>query len=402
MPDLWYKTFFRFITAFYFARIDLIRPENLPEQGPVLYLGLHRNGAVDGIVYHKVLHGPEFMISTQLLKNWFSRLFFHGIAVTRTKDKEGDRHLNDDALRQCLDLLRGGGRLFIFPEGTSSLGPRHLPFKSGAVWLLNEYLASGAPPIQVIPVGIHYECPWSFRSKVEVVIGARISTDLPDGAGQIERMRTLKHRIQAALEEVGVNVISTESQEMIQRIAYVATLGTPRSWFKSLKALEHAVPAEILAAWTTLEPEFQSRKLLTCQGIPLFPMGSVARDALLLILLGPVVLAAITVNLPPFLGGWFAGRKFPDDRNVISLWKIMAGVPLFLLWAGTIALVLLFTGNLPLLAAYAMLTVAGLKLYDRAEKLAVAVHNSLRYPRLRARLLDFREVVLRSLPDEAA
>jgi len=135
----WHQWLYRFIKTVYFERITLIHPERLPRTGPVLYLGLHRNGAVDGFVYDQALHHPVFMISTQLRKNWFARLFFEGIAVNRTKD-EGDRALNDAALRQCLDHLRTGGELFVFPEGTSSLGPRHLPFKSGAVWLLLDHL----------------------------------------------------------------------------------------------------------------------------------------------------------------------------------------------------------------------------------------------------------------------
>jgi 1-acyl-sn-glycerol-3-phosphate acyltransferase len=112
----WRQWLYRFINTIYFERITLIHPERLPHTGPVLYLGLHRNGAVDGFVYDQVLHNPVFMISTQLRKNWFARLFFEGIAVTRTKD-EGDRAINETALRQCLDHLRAGGELVVFPEG---------------------------------------------------------------------------------------------------------------------------------------------------------------------------------------------------------------------------------------------------------------------------------------------
>lgn len=211
---LWRKSFYWFITKVYFHRITLIHGERLPKAGPVLYLGLHRNGAVDGFVYDRALRAPVFMISTQLRKNWFARVFFDGIAVTRAKD-EGDRSLNDAALGRCLNHLRAGGELFVFPEGTSSLGPRHLPFKSGAIWLLLDYLERGGPPLQVIPLGVHYECPWAFRSKVEVVVGDPISTELPIEAGRLEKLKALKHRVQAALEQVGVNVPSDNYQEMI-------------------------------------------------------------------------------------------------------------------------------------------------------------------------------------------
>lgn len=46
---------YRFIKMVYFERIALIHPDCLPRTGPVLYLGLHRNGAVDGFVYDQVL-----------------------------------------------------------------------------------------------------------------------------------------------------------------------------------------------------------------------------------------------------------------------------------------------------------------------------------------------------------
>src|SRR5438270_10483924 len=147
LAAFWYGSLHRLCCRLYFSQISVLNAERLPAKGPVLYVGLHRNGAVDGFIYHSLLPRAVFMISTQLRKNFFSRIFFDGIAVTRTKD-EGGRTLNSDALEHCLRLLRTGGELFVFPEGTSSLGPRHLPFKSGAVKLLLDYLEEGRP-IQV-------------------------------------------------------------------------------------------------------------------------------------------------------------------------------------------------------------------------------------------------------------
>lgn len=396
----WHQWLYGFIKWVYFERITLVHPERLPRTGPVLYLGLHRNGAVDGFVYDQVLRHPVFMISTQLRKNWFARLFFQGIAVTRTKD-EGDPALNDTALRQCLEHLRTGGALFVFPEGTSSLGPRHLPFKSGAAWLLLDYLAAGNhPPIQVVPVGIHYECPWAFRSRVEVVVGPSIATELPPAASRIERLKTLKRRTQVALEAIGINVPSEADQELIQRLACASTLGTARSYFKSQKTMEAQVPEKIMAGWRTLEPELQRARLWRYQGVPLFPIRPVVLYLAGLFFFAPVVLAAVAFNLPPFLAGWFAGKKFPDDRNVISLWKILVGVPGFALWIGAVVVTLCLLGKWLWLAAWALVTWAGLKRYRRFKKIAVAVHNALLEPRLRAPALAFQQTLLQNLPDE--
>jgi 1-acyl-sn-glycerol-3-phosphate acyltransferase len=401
VSSVWHRFLYRLIDTVYFERISLIFPERLPKTGPTLYLGLHRNGAVDGFVYNRALNRPVFMISTQLRKNWFARLFFTGIAVTRAKD-DGDRGSNDDALRQCLDHLRSGGSLFVFPEGTSSLGPRHLPFKSGAVWLCLNYLAGGGPPLRVVPVGIHYECPWAFRAKIEVVIGAPISTDLPPDASQIGRLKTMRTRMETGLNEVGINVPSEDYQQLIQRIAYVATLGTTRSYFKSLKATEKFVPENIVSEWHGLDQEAREAKLWFHQGVPLFPTGPMVLYAAMLLALGPVVFAAIALNLPAFVAGWYAGRKFPDDRNVISLWKILVGVPTLALWIGVVVVTMTLLGKFLWLAAYAVVTCAGLNLYYRFKKLAVAVHNQLRRPSLRKRAVALHQSVLQSLPDEPA
>jgi 1-acyl-sn-glycerol-3-phosphate acyltransferase len=398
--DFWHDCLFHLIEKAYFARVTLLHGERLPQAGPVLYLGLHRNGAVDGFVYHQVLRKPVFMISTQLRKNLFSRLLFRGIAVTRPKD-EGDRSLNETALHRCLDQLRSGGELFVFPEGTSSLGPRHLPFKSGAIWLLLDYLDAGGPPLQVIPIGIHYECPWDFQARVEVVVGHPISTELPAGAGQFERLREMKQRVKASLEEVGINVPSEGCQSMIQQLARLATMGTSRSYFKSLKALEKSVPDNVVAAWNELQLAMQRRRPWLHQGVPLLPMRPIALYYAALLLLAPLVGTAMVLNFPPLLGGWFAGKKFPDDRNVISLWRILVGIPVFILWAGIVALIVLLLGKPLLLAAYTFVTLVGVKLYHRVKKWIVAVHNGLLHPELRPRMLTLREMLLSSLPNES-
>jgi 1-acyl-sn-glycerol-3-phosphate acyltransferase len=399
MPELWYRWFFRLITRVYFARLTLLYPERRPHIGqPVLYLGLHRNGAVDGFIYHRLLNEPTFLISTQLTRSWFARLFFHGITVQRRKD-EGSRQENEAAMVCCVDHLCAGGTLFVFPEGTSSLGPRHLPLKSGAAWLILNYLDQGGPPLQVIPVGIHYECPWAFRSKAEVVLGRPIATEFAPGGTQLGRLKELKRRIEGGLQEVGINVESAAQLDQIQRLAYAATLATPRSYFKTLKSLEPGIPMAISEDETRLESLRAGNRLLFHQGVPLVPMSPIWIYGLVLLACAPLEAGALLLNLPPFLAAWYAGRKFPDDRNVISLWKILVGIPAFALWAAAVCLVLLLQGKLLWLGLYVVVTWLGLQLYYRVKKLAVAVHNGIRCPRLKPRLLAFRQAVLDALPE---
>src|SRR4026207_2167783 len=87
MPSLWYRALFSAIVGVYYRRIHLVGREHLPlEPGPVLYVGLHRNGAVDGMIYKRLFPRATFLIAARLLTSWFRRLFFTGIPVTRDKD----------------------------------------------------------------------------------------------------------------------------------------------------------------------------------------------------------------------------------------------------------------------------------------------------------------------------
>lgn len=131
-------------------------------------------------------------------------------------------------------------------------------------------------------------------------------------------------------------------------------------------------------------------------------MSSTVVYALAFISLGSLVVVGGLCNLPPLLAGWWAGKKFPDGPNVISLWKILVGMPAFILWALAVAAVSLVLGKWFWLAGYLLATWLGLKNYYRVRKLAVAVHNGWRFPGLRSSLLAFRELVLQEIPDEPA
>ena len=396
MKPLWYRCWHWLCARIYFERITVLHPERLPAAGPTLFVGLHRNGAVDGFVYRQVVPHCVFLVSTQLLRGWFARLFFCGIAVARKQDEDNHTQ-NDAALRQCVQLLADGGEFFIFPEGTSSLGHRHLPFKSGAMRIALDALTQGIP-LRIMPLGIHYECAWAFRSKIEVVVGEPVSTTLASGLSELGRLKEMRRRMTASLESVGANFESTEAQENAQRLAYVATLGTPRSYFNMLKTLEPGEPEPLPLRWRKLQPQLVAPRVLLHQGVPLFPVGPWILYAVLLLVLGPIVLAGATANFPPLFAAWLVARKRADDLNVIALWRILIGLPVFLVWFGVVSVSLALMAGWLWLVGYALLTLLALKSLYRVKKLVVAVWNGIAHRNLAVAALEFHQLVLQTLP----
>lgn len=395
---LWQDFFSWAAVAIYFNRVGVLGRQRLPARGPALYLGLHRNGAVDGFVYHGVVPRAEFMLARQLVRSFFGRVFFRGIEVVRDKDRAGagaEGPGNRAALEACLAHLRAGGELFVLPEGTSDLGPRHLEFRRGAARLAQAFLAEDSS-LRVIPLGVHYERAWAFRSNVEVVVGEPVATDLPAQASEGERTRILHERFTAALEAVGLNVASAEEQRRVEALAYAATLGSGRSYFEALKAFERGVPPSLGQAWQRLERECDRLGLARHQGVPLVPTARAWRYVLALPPLALVAGAALLLNLPPLLVAFFAAKGLADARNVVALWRIIAGVPALLAWTAVVAVL----APSWLLALYAATTLLGMAAFYRAGKVAVSVYNLGRGRALRSELLAVKRSIDEALLHE--
>ena len=391
----WHPLFQTFIRRLYFSRVEVTGSKQIPASGPVLALCLHRNGAVDGFIYRKVMPQVAFMLKATLRRSLMGRLFFDGLEVARSED--GGGHGNLAVVEECVDWLENGGWLGVFPEGTSGLGPRHLPFKSGAPRIALRHLQDGLP-LTVLPLGIHYERPWAFRSRVEVVIGPRVSLDqLADIESSGARLQEVKRRFAAALESVGMNVPDAPWQEMAQKFAYIATLGTQHSYFAALKAMEHQLPAEAVRAWEDFETKARGRRLLRHQGVPLFPLRYPWLYVLTALMLGVPVAVGTLLNLPPLAVAFWAGRKFPDDRNVIALWRILTGVPLLVIWSALWVLAGVVFGPwwLPLL--YFTMTYLAVRGWYRLKKLTVVAWNGLFFPDLRSSALAIHRAVLDAL-----
>jgi len=73
----WYAWIAWLCRSLYFSRLTVVGRENVPVNGPVLYVALHRNGAVDGCVYAAVASKAVFMISRQLRRSRLGRLLFN-------------------------------------------------------------------------------------------------------------------------------------------------------------------------------------------------------------------------------------------------------------------------------------------------------------------------------------
>ena len=392
----WQAFFYGFIRRLYYSRITFTGKDHVPNKGPRLVLCLHRNGAVDGFIYRGAVSRLKYLVRAKLSRGIIGKVFFSGVEVNRRSDG-GNRKDHEEMVETCVQHLQAGGPLAIFPEGTSKLGPSHLPFQSGAAHIALNFLETGEP-LTVLPLGIHYESPYAFRSRVEVVIGEAIRLEpSTQEKSRGEQLRAIKLKFTSALEEVGFNVPDERTLDVAQKFAYIATLGTNHRYFSALKSMEQKLPEKAVAAWEQLETKLSGRGVLRHQGVPLFATqpGIYAICALLLAI---PVLAGVLLNFLPLGVGRWAGRRFPDDTNIIALWQILAGVPLFILWLAAWLIVPSVIGYAWITPIYLAITWLSLKSCYRLKKLTVAAWNALFQSDLRNDALALHKSIITELP----
>lgn len=391
VPTKLQQACFRLAAMLCFNRITVHDRPEIPAGRPVLYLGLHRNGALDGLPYAKATPNAAFLVSAQLHRSTLGRFFFPGIPVSREKDRQrGITTDNLESMNRCVDHLAKGGELFIMPEGTSTLGPRHLPFKPGAARIAKAVLERGIA-LTVVPLAVHYECAWEWQSRVEVVFGARLHLQ-PEAAPTEE---ALHERFSSALIEVGINVESEERLRLIEMLAYGATLGTDLGYADCLKRLEHGIPPHVLADVAALQEAARRSVALKHQEIPLVPIKHAVAYLIVWLLMAPLMLLFATGNLPVLLAGYWGSRVLPDDRNVVAYWRLVVALPAAALWCPLMMVALGYAWGSAAVLAYVTVSLAGVRMVYRFRKLSVAVFNSLFARRLRQPLLALHDKLTR-------
>lgn len=391
------RTMWRMIGRLAFNRITILGRERLPQSGAVLYVATHRNGALDGAPYSLAVPTAVPMISAQLHRTALGRFLFQGIPVARAKDRDrGITADNQQSVERCISLLKNGGQLIVMPEGTSTLGHRHLPFQRGSARIARAALDAGVA-LTIIPLGVHYEDPTVWQSRVEVLVGEPVRPGADDELDAIHRV------IAQSLESVGASFASEDDQRNAEALAYASTLGTDASYALSLKHFEKVAPEVIAGITQPLASIAEREHLCLHQGVPLVPVIPWPLYAMYWLILAPLVAGFFLLNAPVLASGFIASRKLPDAPNVIAFWRMAAGLLAGAVWMPLAGTALALVYGLAGVAAYWGFTLAGIGAWYRFRKLSVALCNGLLHAGSRPALLHaYRELKEQMAHDRTA
>lgn len=213
--------------AIFFQKIEIRHGENVPDQGPVLFVANHPESQMDAFVIssaikrkvHYIAHAGLF---ASKLRAWLLRSC-GVIPVHQHRSKSVGIERNIEAFQECYEVLERGDVIGIFPEGISDMLRYVKKIKTGAARIVleserrNRYKLG----IKLIPVGLHFFSRSRFRSKVLVNVGRAIDLQpyfALNDKDNFEAVNQLTAQIQSSLENLTVHVQHTELDRFVRDI----------------------------------------------------------------------------------------------------------------------------------------------------------------------------------------
>lgn len=210
----------------FFRSIEVSGSEQIPRQGPVVFVANHGNSLIDPFLLVGFLPRPvRFLAKSTLWKNpaVLPLLLLGGVVPVYRQQDGSDMTRNDDTFARCHETLVAGGCVALFPEGISYDEPELQPVKTGAARIALEAEQRFGPlGVRIIPVGLVFEDKQSFRSRVLLQVGAPIDpTPESELARSDERAaaRALTERIEEGLRAVTLNRPSWRESRLVERAA---------------------------------------------------------------------------------------------------------------------------------------------------------------------------------------
>ena len=175
------RRFFRSLVSVWFREINIVDDENIPPEGGVIFIAWHPSGLIDPMLLNASLPGKISIIAKHTLFKLpvIGRLLRSagGVPIERAQDsndRAGASARNAQMLGEVSSVVANGGRLLIFPEGTTHADSGVRKVRSGAGRILlaarREAIEKGLPEPQLVPIGLHYSNSQRFRERAAVVI----------------------------------------------------------------------------------------------------------------------------------------------------------------------------------------------------------------------------------------
>lgn len=330
----------RLAVRIFFRRIELVGLERVPET-PVIFAVNHPNGLVDPLFLICFSPRPVSFLAKAPIFSYpiigFLVKKFDAIPVYRKQDNTAGT--NAETFGRSRAILKRGGAIAIFPEGTTHSDSRLRELKTGAA-----RIALGANiNVSVVPTGIYYTAKHVFRSSALVMFGDAISVapGQLDEAGEpgAEDVERLTQAIDDGLDRITLQADSHAALELIGRAEDIFTadeeqplareLDLRRRFIDGYHFLRERDPARLeRLQWAVQQLESELRRA-NLDVHELKPRLDPLRLFRVLVLL-PLAVIGIVLNYPTYrLVGFLANQFSKGEGAMIATMKFLGALCLY-------------------------------------------------------------------------
>ncbi len=224
----------------FFAKVVVKNQFKIPSKGPLIFVANHGNMILDpGMVRFSCKRNLHYLAKHTLFNNPLVSWIFKNANAIPVYRKEDDPSLvtkNEETFDESIKLFEEGKCLILFPEGISISPYAILKIKTGAarIALNAEVKNNFTLNLKIIPVGINYSDPQSFKSDVYIHYGDPISI------GDIKNFsnKEYKNAVDSITKEIEDSLLSLTTNlsfiEMQDTISYLGIMYKNELFLKNL------------------------------------------------------------------------------------------------------------------------------------------------------------------------
>jgi glycerol-3-phosphate O-acyltransferase / dihydroxyacetone phosphate acyltransferase len=372
-----------------FRTVDVTGADRIPDDGPRIVVANHFNGLVDAVLLAVIVRGlPRFVAKATLWRSVLLRplLALAGLVpVSRPEDHHGGAIDNAAMFGRALDLLRRGGTMAIFPEGTTHDHLELQRVRTGAARIALAAHDTGVERVAIVPIGLTFDDKLALRSRVLARVGQPIDLDrwvarhaAPSAVGNVSDVhsvaRALTETVRQRLTETTPRYTDVLDRAMLNRAADVrlrtdlerpdeiVPLASREGLAQAIADAPDAARRDVLDALGTYQVELDLLRLRDEQLVPRVGATWLLRRALgltaYLVVLGIVMVFGVVVNVVPTLLTALAGRRpaAPVTKGTV---RVLAALLVFPLTWIVLAIMAPVTGFLPTFALVIACPIAG-------------------------------------------
>lgn len=205
---------------FYLRKWQVEGKENVPTQGPLIYIANHQNAFLDAILMTcSASRNPYYLARANVFKKpWAATLLalLHLKPIYRFRDGFSTLKNNDVILQDCIDLMKKGEVILLFPEGNHNEPWSMRPFQKGfARMAMMFHEQTNGAPLHIVPIGIHYTDHHAFNTRVFVHYGKPmlVGNLIHDEQSDRGKLEAIVEAGEAAIKKLALDLKPEEEYE---------------------------------------------------------------------------------------------------------------------------------------------------------------------------------------------